>query len=58
MSDKPEIKTEMNAFGSWAILFLFWVFWWQGGWYRIDCALHIGKACDLIAAEYQAKAKP
>lgn len=41
-----------------AILVLFLVFWWQSGWYRIDCALGQTKACALIAAEYDAKAKP
>lgn len=58
MSDKPEIKTEMNGFGAVAIWVLFLMFWLQSGWYRIDCALHIQKACELINAEYAAKAKP
>lgn len=33
------------------ILVLFFVFWWQSGWYRVDCALGVQKACTLIAAE-------
>lgn len=41
-----------------AIAVLFFWFWAQSGWYRIDCALGQQKACGLIAAEYDAKAKP
>lgn len=41
-----------------AIVALFFIFWMMGGWYRIDCALGTAKACALIAAEYDAKAKP
>lgn len=58
MSGKQEVKTEMHGFGAWAIAILFFWFWFQSGWYRIDCALHIQKACELIGAEYAAKAKP
>jgi len=49
-------KFEVNfAMG---IMMLFFWFWAQSGWYRIDCALGTQKACELIAAEYAAKAKP
>jgi hypothetical protein len=41
-----------------AIIALFLIFWMQSGWYRIDCALGEPKACELIHAEYVAKAKP
>lgn len=51
-------NVEVAGFGAFAILMLFWIFWCMSGWYRIDCALGIQKACDLIAAEYAAKAKP
>jgi hypothetical protein len=42
-----------------AVFVLFLVFWWQSGWYRIDCAIGVQRACDLIAAEkeYQPKAE-
>ena len=36
---------------TWAIIVLFFIFWHQSGWYRIDCALHVEKACQLITAE-------
>lgn len=58
MSEKAEIKTEMNGFGALAILFLFFMFWSQSGWYRIDCAMHVQRACDLIAAEYVGSKRP
>jgi len=49
----------MNNIGSTvAIIYLFTLFWTQSGWYRIDCALGEQKACELIRAEYFAKAKP
>lgn len=41
-----------------AIVVLFLIFWMQSGWYRLDCALGEPKACELIHAEYVAKAKP
>lgn len=44
-----EVKFETDF--TMAILFLFLVFWGQSGWYRVDCALGVQKACDLIAAE-------
>lgn len=53
MSDrKIEISTDYVS----AILILFWLFWQQSGWYRVDCALGQGAACDLITAEYKAAA--
>jgi hypothetical protein len=56
MSERPNV--EMHGFGSLAVLVLFWVFYMQSGWYRLDCALGTQRACELIAAEYAAKAKP
>lgn len=53
-----ETKVRFDGFGAGAILFLFWVFWWQSGWYRVDCALKVQKACELIQAEYAKKEKP
>lgn len=47
--DKIEISTDYVT----AVLILFYVFWWQAGWYRVDCALGQSAACDLIAAEYK-----
>ena len=40
-----------------AVLVFYLAFWGQGGWYRIDCALGIERACQMIAAErdYQPK---
>jgi hypothetical protein len=51
-------KVEINVNLVTAIVWLFLAFWQQSGWYRIDCALGQQKACTLIAAEYDAKAKP
>lgn len=42
----------------WAVIFLFVWFWMHSGWYRIDCALGIERACELIRAEYSAKLRP
>lgn len=47
MSDSPKVHVDLTG----AILIAFLVFWWQSGWYRLDCGLGIQKACDLIAAE-------
>lgn len=58
MSGKPDMKTEFNGFGVMAVLILFWVFWGQSGWYRVDCYLKVQKACDLIGDEYAKKAHP
>ncbi len=54
------MKTEnsFNGFGWFSVLILFWIFWGQSGWYRIDCSLGVTSACDLIASEYKAQAKP
>lgn len=57
MSEKRG-NVEFNGFGPLAIFILFLVFWGQGGWYRIDCALGVARACELIADEYKAKVKP
>jgi hypothetical protein len=58
MSEKVKIDFDWSGltFGLW--LFLALVFWWQSGWYRIDCALQVERACDLIKAEYAKKEKP
>jgi hypothetical protein len=56
VSDKQYIK--FNGFTAGAIVFLFFLFWAQSGWYRIDCALGTQKACELIAAEYIRKVAP
>ena len=55
MSDKNH-----SAYGDavWAVLWFFFLLWAQSGWYRIDCALGQTAACNLIAAEYAARAKP
>jgi len=55
---RAKAKNSVTGFGAWAILILFWVFWGQSGWYRIDCALGVSKACDLIQTEYVKKANP
>lgn len=58
MSDSTNHEIEVGT-GMWfAIIWLFFLFWSQSGWYRLDCALSIQKACELIAAEYTKKPKP
>ena len=52
------MKTEVNVDFISAVLFLFFMFWLHSGWYRIDCALKIEKACYLISEEYVKKPKP
>ena len=50
---KMDIRERVSA-----ILVLFFVFWWQSGWYRLDCALGQQKACDLITQEYLRASEP
>jgi len=52
------MKVVYEGFGVFAILILFWMFWIQSGWYRIDCTLGVERACNLIEAEYTREAKP
>lgn len=49
MSDKTSTLVDFNAV--WAVLFAFYMFWLHSGWYRVDCALGVQTACELIAAE-------
>lgn len=51
---KAKIETDFTL----AVLVLFLLFWGQGGWYRLDCALGTQKACEAIAAEYVKKERP
>jgi hypothetical protein len=53
MSERPNV--EFNGFG-WLALFV--LFWWQSGWYRLDCALGVHRACALINSEYTKKETP
>lgn len=48
-----EIKVRGISYSSisGAVIVLFFMFWAQSGWYRVDCALGIAKACELIASE-------
>lgn len=56
---RAKVKSELSASSlSYVILFLFFIFWWQSGWYRVDCKLGITAACDLISAEYKGKKTP
>lgn len=54
MSDRNKIEIDFGG----AIIFLFFLFWLQSGWYRVDCALGAEKACDLIKGEYVKKERP
>jgi|APCry1669192522_1035417.scaffolds.fasta_scaffold01101_5 hypothetical protein len=56
MSDGPRVS--FDGFSATAIMLLFFWFWNQSGWYRIDCALGVQKACGLVASEYDKKATP
>jgi hypothetical protein len=56
MSERPNV--EFNGFGWLALFVLFWLFWWQSGWYRLDCALGVHRACALINSEYTKKETP
>lgn len=47
MSDGVKIETDYTL----AVMFLFLLFWHQSGWYRVDCALGVQRACELIAGE-------
>lgn len=50
------MNVEVDIVG--AIVALFLLFWLQSGWYRVDCALHVSKACELIKGEYDRNARP
>jgi hypothetical protein len=53
------VERRYIAIGFFALVFWAFVFFWgQSGWYRVDCSLGIQKACELIQAEYVAKARP
>ena len=49
------VNASFDVLGFWAFLFL--LFWMQSGWYRVDCALGIKRACELIALERDYKPK-
>lgn len=49
MSDKARVSVDSDF--AWAVMIAFLFFWQQSGWYRVDCALGVQKACDLIASE-------
>lgn len=55
-----EINVSLGGFALafWLFFWGFVFFWGQSGWYRVDCALHVAKACELIKAEYDKKEKP
>lgn len=58
MSDKKQ-EIELDVSGlMWFVVIAFFLFWHQGGWYRIDCALGIQKGCDAISAETEYQPKP
>jgi hypothetical protein len=57
MSEKRS-SVQFNGFGVTAVLVAFLLLWSQSGWYRIDCALGIKKACDLIERECIEKQRP
>ena len=46
-----ENKVTVSVGFTWAILLMFWMFWGQSGWYRVDCAIGIERACELITVE-------
>lgn len=51
MSDdsKGSVSFSFDVIGFWLALFI--LFWAQSGWYRVDCAIGIKPACELIASE-------
>jgi hypothetical protein len=53
-----QTKIDFEGFSWFAILTAFWIFWLMGGFYRVDCALSIERACEIIKEEYAAKKKP
>lgn len=55
---KIKVKQKVDVFFFWPIIVFFFLLWAQSGWYRIDCALGVKRACDLIGAEYAKKDKP
>lgn len=56
MSERVNVSNSVDLTST--VLVLFFVFWWQSGWYRIDCAIGVQKACELIAAEKEYQPKP
>lgn len=53
-----QTKVDVEGFGWFAIIVAFLAFWLMGGFYRVDCALSIDRACEIIKEEYAAKKKP
>lgn len=51
MSDERKVKIDFGAELVILVAYIFLLFWLQSGWYRLDCALGISRACELIAAE-------
>ncbi|RWX78292.1 hypothetical protein EPK99_06585 [Neorhizobium lilium] len=51
MSDEKKVSVDLSSGYGWGIVFAFFMFWHQSGWYRVDCGLGVQKACELIAAE-------
>ncbi len=51
MTEEKSVKIEIDRDFGWAICLMFFLFWQQSGWYRVDCALGVNAACSLIAAE-------
>lgn len=51
MSDERKVRVDFGAELMILVAYIFFLFWLQSGWYRLDCALGIARACELIAAE-------
>lgn len=48
----------MTTDHAYAVMMFFLCLWLASGWYRIDCALKVEKACKLIEQEYIKKERP
>lgn len=59
MDNKQRLNVKLDSYLSldlvFVVLFAIFMFWQQSGWYRVDCAVGVQAACDLIAKEYGAE---
>lgn len=51
MSDERKVTVDFGAELVFLVAYIFFLFWLLSGWFRVDCAIGITRACELISAE-------
>jgi hypothetical protein len=49
--ERQHITLDGPSFG-WGWIVAFFLFWSCGGWQRVDCAIGVKPACDVVTAWY------